>query len=431
MHRLVPVALSQLVGVLMGMVGIKLVTHWIPVPVYGVYTLFVTLTQLGSLLTHSGLTNHASRYWHRERGQGGTFVRFLWTMSWRQVWPLGCGLAVLTLAFLVYRKEPIWGLVWPLLLVGNVAVAFGNVANNVLNAQEKHWWVLLLNTLNALRSLFPVLVAGAVGASFWMLSLGFTIHSLAVLTAIALIFRWAWDAPPVAVERQGRWAQELRNYGRPFVLMGVGGWLLQNADRWVVACFFGEARAGLFGTASQIGAIVPNLAAAGLMQLFFPRIFRQADAATTMCDWKTLARFCDQLTLLLLGLSLGGLGVLSWMGPHLVGWLIGLKYQAAMAILLPAGLAMLTVQANQFQYLLLQGQHNSADMVKAMIVVALVKTGGSVLAAAIDWSLFLYWLTGSSLVCAVLGRYLIQREALRSGPGGEAAKRLRPPGSTD
>jgi hypothetical protein len=85
-----------------------------------------------------------------------------------------------------------------------------------------------------------------------------------------------------------------------------------------------------------------------------------------------------------------------------------------MAWLFPAGLAMLTVQANQFQYLLLQGRHNSVDMVKAMIVVAVVKTAGSVVAAAISWSGFLLWLALSTLVCAWLGRFLIQRLALRS-----------------
>ena len=414
MRRLLPIACNHVAVLLLGIVGVVFTSKWVPPAVYGAYALFLTLTQLGCLLTHSGLYNHAARNWQRERGQADLYARFLWRTSWNYAGYLALLLAPITLLLLGRFREPFWAWVFPLLLFSNMAVALATIANGALNAQESNWLVFWLGLIGSLRALVPLAMVWLTSASLWALTVGFSLHGALLLGLIMCLFRRAWNAPTARPDLQTRWARELRDYGRPFVLMGVGGWLLQNADRWVVAQFFGEAQAGLFAMASNIGAIVPSLFAAGLMQLFFPRVFRQADAAKTVSDWHALARFCDRITWLLLGLSLVGLAALSWIGPHLVGWLIGEKYQVAMTLLFPAGLAMLTVQANQFQYLLLQSRHNSVDMVKAMIVVAVVKTAGSVVAAAINWSAFLLWLALSTLVCAWLGRFLIQRLALRS-----------------
>src|SRR5206468_2075540 len=101
-------------------------------------------------------------------------------------------------------------------------------------------------------------------------------------------------------EQTSRWTGELRAYGRPFVLIGIGAWTLQSADRWVVEHFFESARVGLFALASNMGAVIPTVVVGALMQLFFPRFFRQADQADSAEKWRKLARRSDQLTLVLL-----------------------------------------------------------------------------------------------------------------------------------
>jgi O-antigen/teichoic acid export membrane protein len=210
-----------------------------------------------------------------------------------------------------------------------------------------------------------------------------------------------------------KWGLELRDFGRPFVLMGIGGWLVQNADRWIVAFLFGNDQAGLFNLAGNVAGVVPSFVSAGLMQRVFPSIFRQADQAKSPADWRRLAGRCDRVTMAFLGLTVAGLAMLHLLGPYLTGWLISKpNYGPSMPLLFPAGIAAAAVQTNQFQYLLLQGQHNSLGMVKVMSILATIRTLGSILAGMVSWSAFVIWLLISTAIIALLGRALIRRLAL-------------------
>lgn len=85
-----------------------------------------------------------------------------------------------------------------------------------------------------------------------------------------------------------------------------------------------------------------------------------------------------------------------------------------MSMLLPAGLAVATVQINQFQFLLLQGQHNSSGMVRVMLGVATLKTVGSVLAGAMfGWNGLMVWLSVSVVLCGWFGRQQIRSIAFQ------------------
>jgi O-antigen/teichoic acid export membrane protein len=133
-----------------------------------------------------------------------------------------------------------------------------------------------------------------------------------------------------------------------------------------------------------------------------------------MDDWRKLARFCDYVTMIFLAIATVCLSLLAVVGPYLIGWLIAERYSPSMSLLLPAGMAAITVQANQFYYLLLQGQHNSAGMVRVMAAVAGLKTLGTVLAALLSWNAFLAWLMISMILSPLLGRWMIRWMILKS-----------------
>ncbi len=425
-HRLVPIAWNQAQTVILGMAGIILISHTVPKPVYGAYGLFLTLMQVGILLTHSGLINHASRYWQRERANAGAYARFLWGKTWRYSAPLTIVLLLLSAAQ-AGRDGRVWLALWPLLVVSNVVMALYTVALSVLNAGERHWAVLALSGLSSAgRALLPVGLAVAVSATLITLSWGFVLHCLLVAAAIALLFQKAWRTSSLEPAQERKWTEELRHFGRPFIIMGAGGWLLQNADRWVVGAAFGKEQLGVFNMASNIASVIPNMVAAGVLQWVFPAVFRQADAARTPEDWHRLARRCDQFTLLYLGLTVAGLSALAVIGPFLVGNVISNHYAASIPLFLPAGLAAAASQANQFQYLLLQGQHDSGSMARVMILLATFRTVGSIVTAAISWPAFVGWLIASTVVVSLLGRFRIRQIAFRQA-GGQPEKEACPP----
>ncbi|HVY71724.1 MAG TPA: oligosaccharide flippase family protein [Verrucomicrobiae bacterium] len=416
--RLIAVGCYQIVFLASGLVGIRLLTHLVPEEVFGAYQVyFITLTTLGLLVTHPGIINYASRYWQRERARGDQFARFLWRTSMAQAWPLAALLAVVTVALAAWKHTPGTWLLFPLAWLSALITALASIANLVLNAGERHWAIFALGGLGAAaRALLPFAMAVWWGPTLEALEAGYAIQSVLVLGLILVLFRRAAQGPAPAPEVRDAWLAELRTYGRPFIILGVGGWLLQYADRWVISWFIEEKQLGLFVLASVLSSYVPNLVQTTLMQLLFPRIFRQSDHATTLEEWRSIAGQCDRASWMYLSLSCAGLVALWAGGNLLVGRLIHIKYGPAMALVIPAGMATLTGLANQFQFLLLQGRRNSADMVRVTLILAAVKTTGSVIAAAISWSCFLGWLVVSLPVSVVLGRMLIHRAAFQAEP---------------
>jgi O-antigen/teichoic acid export membrane protein len=416
--RLLPIAGNQLAGLVLGLVGIRLLSYLVPPEVNGVYQVyFLTLSQLGVLLTHPGIINHASRFWQREKAQSGAYARFLWQVSWSHSKVLVLLVAVVCTGLVYRQRQPLWAWMFPLLVISNLALALNAAASVAINAEERHWAVLALTVGGtAARTLLPIALVLVFGASFFSLSCGYALHGVVMMGWILFVFRWAWRSPTPAAATRARWQQELREYGRPFVWLGIGGWLLQFADRWVVALVFGDTQAGIFAMAIAVGAYFPSLLQAGLMQWFFPIAFREADRAQTAADWWRLARRCDRMTGCFLVSAMAGLYGLNLVGPYLVGTVIGPRYAPAMGMLVAAGMTMAAAQVNQFYYLLLQGRRNSSGMVKVMATVAAIKTIGSLAAAAISWPSFLTWLVVSPLVCGLMGRQMIRRMALPQPP---------------
>lgn len=414
MRSLVPIVGNQLVALVLGLIGMKLISHFVPPVLNGYYGIFVTLAQISMLVTHSDVTNHATRYWQRETAHPGTYARFLWSVSWRKTTLLAPLLMAILLIQTWRQKEMIWVWMFPLLLLSNFGLTFNAIGTGVLNADRKPWHVLLLSSVGTTARVFlPIGLGLLTQMDFEALSIGYTLHAIIIIVCLIMILREVIGTPPAAADVVRQWMRELKSYGRPFLFLGVGGWLLLHADRWIVDQFYEKARVGFFIYAANLGGIIPTITATAMMQAFFPGIFRRADLARTPADWRKIANRCDQLTIGFVILSLSGLVALHFISPFLIGSLIDQKYAPVLPMILPAGLVMLNSQINQFYYLLLQGQHNSAGMVWVMLIVAGIKTLGGIIGAAISWEAFLGWLILAPLVCGWAGRTIILRMTLQ------------------
>ena len=62
-ERLLPIALSQLVGLLCGIVGVRIVSQWVPPATLGSYGVFLTFTTLGLWVAHAGVIKFVARHW--------------------------------------------------------------------------------------------------------------------------------------------------------------------------------------------------------------------------------------------------------------------------------------------------------------------------------------------------------------------------------
>lgn len=413
MTRLIPIVCGQGFTLLVGILGLQLTSRLLAPETYGTYALLLTLTGLGMQFTHAGLYNHAIRCWQREPAASRAgYLQFLRREHWRSVGALTGLVAGVCAAVWLWQRDAFWLWTLPVLVLANVALTASGMTQGVLNAAERHWAVFgVTGGALVMRTLLPLAAVAWLGPSLPALVGGLAAYAL-IVGAVMFVLAAKAVGPAADTASQARWAGELPGYQRSYFWLGVGGWLLQSADRWLVFGFFDERQTGMFALASSLAGIVPMMLAGTLLQWAFPRVFRQADEATASGDWSAIARLCDRLTAVFMITAMLGLLVLAELGPFLVGWLVDARFAPAMPLVLAAGMAAVSVQVNQFYYLLLQGQQRGERMVAVMSMVACVKTLGSALAALVSWEWFLVWQCVSAGVSAWLGRQLIRRAAL-------------------
>lgn len=420
MRRFLPILLAQGSTLLIGIASVKLLSALVPPELNGLYQLFLSIAQLGIMLTHAGIINHSSRFWQREKDNAPAYWGFLWSIVWKRVhW-----LFVLILVFCAGRAalegSPRFLYAAPALLVGALALALLEIAALGINALEKHWVVLQLRVGYALlRTFVPLAAVALVSPSFVVLASSFGLQGLVGLALLTLVFK-PWANKPTAPETP-KWLGEARDYGKPFFYLGIGGWLLLFADRWALAFFHPEEVVGHYGLAMSLASVPPTFVLSFLMQWVFPGVFRASDQAATPEDWKAILKKCDKATALFFTGSIGAVGLLHYIGPHLVPWLVHERYAPSMPMIFAAGMSLLASQALQFLYLILQGQKKTWAMVRVMTVVASIKTIGSVFAAAFSMEAFLIWLILSPLIALIIGRIMIRRAVFSQPPNTPAS----------
>ena len=68
--RLLPITLSQAVGFLCGLAGVKIATRLVSPADYGAYGVFLTFTPLGIWVVHAGLIKFTARHWAASPNRG-------------------------------------------------------------------------------------------------------------------------------------------------------------------------------------------------------------------------------------------------------------------------------------------------------------------------------------------------------------------------
>lgn len=417
-QRNIPIFLNLIGSVLLGLVAIKLIQKLVPTEVNGLYSLFIGLTLLGQKVTHAGITNHAARFWQRESaGTPSTYLRFLWKSFWQAGWILGALLAFFVICMVLFKRDTLWISLFPILFLGACGMAVIEIAVLLFNAAEKHWMIFLLRSGGLfLRILIPLGLAFLIAPTIHILGAGFALHGLVISLLVYLYFRpQTRDAvePEKSLEHGNKLKKELRDYGRPFVFLGVGSWVLEVSDRYVIQMFFGDHVVGNFDIANRLSTYAVALVFLSMMQGFFPHIFKMADQARSKEDWKEISRRCDKISVVFAFFGFASVAVLHTMGPYLKGWLINENYATSITMILPAGLAAMATQINQFHFLLLQGQRKSGVMVRIMMTLAAAKLAGGIITSFFSWEIYQLWLSVSFIVIAWIGRSMIHFEAFK------------------
>lgn len=399
-QRLLPIALSQGVGVLCGIIGVRLATQLVPPALYGQYGVLLSFAPLGQWVVHAGLVRYVNRHWAAttERSSGAAA---LVTLAVRRLpWLLlACGIAALSL--------DAWNWITATaLLFGTAAfLSFGAFAQAALQADRSHWRDLAANTaLGVTRTFLPLLLFAATGVAV-ALPAGLLLSALSFAAVAALVLG-------VMPRRSGPTLELPPAYvGALFPLLALSGWALTGVTRWVAAGYLAPETAGYFTLANNVGAILPGVFVAIAIQYAQPGWFAQPHA--TMDERRALLRQVDRTAAKFVIVTLIALGALHLVAPWLVGPLIHEKFRPAIGYLFPAGcFAVATATAAFYQSLLLAARReNRIGGIEVVFAIGLLFAGAAAGWAGEAW--FRAWLIAAPAWPWLCYRTLARRALLR------------------
>lgn len=395
-RRLVPIALSQLFGLACGIGGVRLTSRLVSPSDYGSFALFLTFAPVGMWLIHAGPIKFVQRHWAGAPDRAALLAGVARALG-RKL-PL---LAAATAALAVSIRRENWLALWPLLFASATLLSAGAVAQAALQATRRHWADFAVSAAGSVtRSFAPPLFYFASASVGWLCA-GFSLHAF-VLAAAGLVFLRQYLAPP------HRPAPVASIYDGPlFVALAFAGWVMAGLQRWVVTAFFGATEAGYFTLAASLATLVPSMLGTIALQYAQPTLF--AAPAATAAERAQLAARVDRLSFAHAALSLAGLALLHLIAPLLVGPLIGERYRPAIALLFPAGCAMLAVVTGWFYHALLLAAKRERACGPVELGAALALAAASVGAAALGRDIFLGWLVIAPALPWLLTRPLAQR----------------------
>ena len=408
--RILPIAMSQTVGVACGLIGVRIVSRIVPPAALGTYGVFLTFTTMGASFIHAGVVKFIGRHWARHFHQDA-FVRTA-SRAWLRKLPwliLGTVAAAAALS----RSSPNGFLVtWPPLLIAATGLSLGAIAQMALQSIRRNWSDFVVSASGSVtRTFAPPLIFLAAHGAMAGLYFGFCVHALCVSVLGILLLKPFRAASPAPIDAKLSAVYE----GPLFFILSLAGWVLMGLNRWVAVEAFGETVGGYYTLAGNIAQIIAAVLGAITVQFLQPQLYALADEGTE-ASHRTLAQWVDRAAV---GVAVAGgaaLVVLRWIAPALVGPLIDQKYLLALKWIVPAGCFGLAVVIGQFFHIMLLAGRRERACAPVDLIVAIVLIAGSVATAAISQASFQIWLLSTPLLVLLLNRTLARHYYFQSQP---------------
>ena len=312
-HEAAWVGLGQVLAVLGGLVGVRLLTSLLDPASYGEVALAMTIAALSQQVLIGPLASAFLRFYSAAEEAGelsayGDGVRRLLLAA------TGAGLALLvasaTVAALAGRTS------WlGLLLAAFVFAAisgYSGAADAIQSAARQRAVVALhQGTAQWLRVLGAAALISLWHPSSSVALWGFALGSAIVLWSQLLFLRRArasanpTDAP-ASREAVRRWTGQLWNYAAPFGTWGLFTWAQAASDRWALNWSASASLVGSYAVLFQLGYYPVVLLMASMVQLLSPILFQRAGDASDARRMATVRSLSRGLLLASLALTAAG-----------------------------------------------------------------------------------------------------------------------------
>lgn len=303
------VVLGQVISVVGILIGVRLLTSMLSPEIYGELALCISLVMLVFYIVGETFSELTMRFFTPAREQEwlADFYHGVQTYFFKIIaFVLVLGLLMLLLLALTGNIKLVTVGV-PILLFSLFSSANGLIEGIRNGARDRKVVAFHQALFQWLRFLLAAMFIWLAGASATFALWGYAFASLLVVISQIYFLRCAEFYSSMRLKRNSekgfQYVRTMRNYARPFLIMGGFTWLLSFADRWALSLFCPMSEVGYYAALYQVGYFPMIFASRILLQLVSPVLYERAGGTDYDERMDGLNRFNKRLTLFVLGLS--------------------------------------------------------------------------------------------------------------------------------
>ena len=296
------IATGEILAVVGGAVGVRLLTGRMTPSAYGELALGMTVVALSQQMVFGPLANAVVRFF-APSDQASVLpayfaaVRRIYLHVFIGVVVVGsCGCVLAGWQVPAFRALAFAATLYALILGCNAGL------DTVQNAARQRAVVAWHQALGQwLRVLCAVTAVYLLSPSGTMAMAGYIIAAVAVLASQSLFllrkFRSSLLQETVPAQLMTELTGKMWAYAWPFALWAPFTWTQSSADRWALECFSGPADVGRYQAMYQIGYCPLALASGFLLRLIIPIVFAKAGDGTDEDSLKAARRLNNSMVL--------------------------------------------------------------------------------------------------------------------------------------
>jgi O-antigen/teichoic acid export membrane protein len=305
------VGLGQVMAILGGLLGVRLLTNIMSPSVYGELALGLTFLALVQQLIMGPITNGFARYFvvAQEKEDVKIYLEAVWSLLVKSTL-YTMGIFFIFIFALLLTKNWRWiGLLvlsFFFTLFSNYSIALDNIQNAARQRVIVAWHQGLSQWLRFLCAAGFILLFRS-SSSYAML--GYFVSAV-----IVFLSQWFFFQKNSLYKVEGRWTyfkwnnynvweSRIVQFALPLSTWGLFSWAQMSSDRWALQVFQSTASVGFYSVLSQLGYYPITILTGVFVQFISPLLYRRVGDAMDVERVKSTHRFTNQLTIAALGLT--------------------------------------------------------------------------------------------------------------------------------
>lgn len=275
------VLVGQVAAASGGIVGVRLLTHWLPPEAYGQLALGLTLTTLVQQSILSPLTGAGLRFYSAARS-AGELGEFLEALKRGMRFAVGFIVALFLFGIAIVSLKKYWDWI-PIVgwcMVFALLSGFSATLSGMQNAARQRVIVAWHDGFGIwLRFLVGTAAVILLGAHASNALVGYALAALIVFVSQYWCFNRSLLSDKSGVpdpNKIEKWWRAIVSYGWPFATFGIFVWAQSASERWALQVFGDTAQVAQYAVLYQLGYYPVTMLGGMLMQLLSPIIFQIA-----------------------------------------------------------------------------------------------------------------------------------------------------------